>query len=160
MSSPHAMLENGEGAPSFRPLKLMTPYLWPAGRADLKARVIFSVVFLVLAKIATVSIPYFFGCAVDDLSGNRLAIAIAAPRLADRGLWHRPRHDAGLRPIARRHLCQGRTITPMRQVAVETFRHMHTLSLRFHLERKTGGLSRVIQRGTTGIDTLLSFAIF
>jgi len=69
------------------------------------------------------------------------------------------RRNAVLRAIARRSVRQS-AVHALREVGVAAFAHVHTLSLRFHLERKTGGLSRVIERGTKGIDTLLSFATF
>jgi ABC-type transport system involved in Fe-S cluster assembly fused permease/ATPase subunit len=152
-------VEEGSGAPSFRPLWRLMPYLWPKGRPDLKARVFVSLAFLILATAATAISPYFFRWAVDALGGNHAAQTLAAvlsfiagyvisrilmqafAQLRD-GVFAKVQYHA------------------MREVAVETFAHVHTLSLRFHLERKTGGLSRVIDRGTKGIDTILSFALF
>ena len=145
--------------PSSRPLQELMPYLWPQGRSDLKARVLASLVLMVIAKIATVSVPLFFGAAVDRLSKNPTAVAILIPvalivsygaaRMLMQGFaqWR----DAIFAKVAAHAL---------RQIAVETFHHMHALSLRFHLERRTGGLSRVIDRGTKAIDRLMSLAIF
>ena len=115
-------VEEGSGAPSFRPLWALMPYLWPKGRPDLKARVFLSLLFMSLGIAATAVSQDFLGYAVDEFAKVQ---------------YH-----------------------AMREVAVETFTHIHTLSLRFHLERKTGGLSRVIERGTRGIDNILSFALF
>jgi ATP-binding cassette, subfamily B, heavy metal transporter len=152
-------VEEGSGAPSFRPLWRLMPYLWPKGRPDLKARVILSIGFLILAIAATTVSQQFLGAAVDEFGTTparaSLAIVIALvsayalsrilmqtfAQLRD-GVFARVQYHA------------------MRIVAVETFAHVHTLSMRFHLDRKTGGLSRVIERGTKGIDTLLSFALF
>jgi ATP-binding cassette, subfamily B, heavy metal transporter len=152
-------VEEGDGAPSFRPLWTLMPYLWPKGRADLRARVLVSIVFLILATGFTSVSPLIFGWAVDQLRPTPANIAIGAvlsliaayvisrimmqtfAQLRD-GIFAKVQYHA------------------MREVAVETFAHVHTLSLRFHLERKTGGLSRIIERGIKGIDTLLSFALF
>src|SRR5579863_4209954 len=157
--APRSAVEEGDGAPSFRPLWRLMPYLWPKDRPDLRARVLVSIVFLVLATGFTSVSPLIFGWAVDRLRPTPTNIAIgsvlsliaayvisrimmqAFAQLRD-GIFAKVQYHA------------------MREVAVETFAHVHTLSLRFHLERKTGGLSRVIERGIKGIDTLLSFALF
>jgi ATP-binding cassette subfamily B protein len=154
-----SVVEEGDGAPSFRPLWMLMPYLWPKGQRELKLRVIASVVFLVLATSATSISPLFWGWAVDVLAKKPAGIVLGAAlswivaytvsrilmqafaQLRD-GVFAKVQYHA------------------MREVAVSTFAHVHTLSLRFHLERKTGGLSRVIERGTKGIDTMLSFALF
>ena len=151
------LTEEGDGAPSFRPLYMLLPYLWPPGRTDLKARVAISLVCMVFAKIATVLVPYLFGRIVDSLNGPMKAVAaglalIAAYTLARILMQTFAQLRDGVFAKVAYHA--------LRQVGVSTFAHVHTLSLRFHLERKTGGLSRVIDRGTKGIDTLLGFAIF
>lgn len=155
-----SLLEEGEGVPTLRPLWALLPYLWPKGRTDLKVRVIASLACLLLAVAATGAYPLFMGLATNRLAVQPRAniilwIAIvwivsyafgrimmqAMAQLRD-GIFAKVQYHA------------------MREVGVKTFAHLHSLSLRFHLERKTGGLSRVIERGTKGIDTLLSFAIF
>ena len=153
-------LRKGDGAPpSVAPLLSLMPYLWPDGRRDLKMRVLISVVFLVLAKVVTVTVPFFFGRAVDLLDEDALALAIAVPVALV--------VSYGVARVLMQAFAQIRDAVfaevayhAMRQVAVETFHHMHALSLRFHLERHTGGLSRVIDRGTKAIDRLLTLAIF
>jgi ATP-binding cassette subfamily B protein len=153
------IVEDGDGAPSFRPLWMLMPYLWPKGQRELRIRVVISVLFLILATAATSWSPLFYGYAIDRLAKTPAQIAIGAvlsliaaytvsrilmqalAQLRD-GIFAKVQYHA------------------MREVAVSTFAHVHTLSLRFHLERKTGGLSRVIERGTKGIDTMLSFALF
>src|SRR5581483_6534195 len=157
--APRSAVEEGDGGPSFRPLWKLMPYLWPKGRPDLRARVVVSILFLILATTFTSIYPLFLGCPVNPLNPTPANIAIgtvlslvvayaisrilmqAFAQLRD-GVFAQVQYHA------------------MREVAVETFAHVHTLSLRFHLERKTGGLSRIIERGTRGIDTLLSFALF
>src|ERR1700759_942455 len=155
---PHPV-EEGSGAPSFRPLWRLMPYLWPKGRPDLRARVVFSIFFLMLGIIATTVSQQFLGAAVDafgttpQTAGLWVVVALVAAYAMSRVLMQafaqlRDGVFAKVQYLA------------MREVAVQTFAHVHTLSMRFHLERKTGGLSRVIERGTKGIDTFLSFALF
>jgi ATP-binding cassette subfamily B protein len=152
-------VEEGSGAPSFRPLWRLMPYLWPKGRPDLRARVVVSVLFLILATGFTSISPLIYGWTVDRLKPTPVNIAlgtvmslIAAYVVSRILLQAFAQLRDGVFAKVQYHA--------MREVAVETFAHVHTLSMRFHLERKTGGLSRVIERGTKGIDTLLSFALF
>ena len=151
------LTEEGDGVPSFRPLTMLLPYLWPKGRFDLKARVAASLVCMVLAKVATVLVPYLFGRIVDSLNGP---LKVAAVALALIAVYTLARIMMQAFAQLRDGVFAKVAYHALRQVGVSTFAHVHTLSLRFHLERKTGGLSRVIDRGTKGIDTLLGFAIF
>ncbi|HEU4548324.1 MAG TPA: ABC transporter ATP-binding protein/permease, partial [Rhizomicrobium sp.] len=153
------MTEQGGDAPSFRPLWRLMPYLWPKGRPDLKARVVLSIVFLMLAIGATTVSQQFLGAAVDafgttpERASLMVVIALVATYAMSRVLMQAfAQLRDGVFAKVQYHA--------MREVAVETFAHVHTLSLRFHLERKTGGLSRIIERGTRGIDNILSFALF
>ena len=150
---------SSSGMPSIEPLLALTPYLWPEGRPDLRMRVVVSIIFLVLAPIVTVIAPYFFGMAVDRLQGRPEDIALAVPiaLILSYGIARiMMQLFAQLRDAVFAEVCY----YALRQVAVQTFHHMHALSLRFHLERRTGGLSRVIDRGTKAIDRLLTLAIF
>src|ERR1700761_1651486 len=154
---PHPVEEGG--APSFRPLWRLMPYLWPKGRPDLRFRVMVSILFLILATGFTSVSPLIYGWAVDQLKPTPANIAIgtvlsliAAYMMSRILLQAFAQLRDGVFAKVQYHA--------MREVAVETFAHIHTLSMRFHLERKTGGLSRVIERGTKSIDTLLSFALF
>jgi ATP-binding cassette subfamily B protein len=161
------LTEEGDGAPSFRPLWAIMPYLWPKGQFELRVRVCVSIVFLLLATAVTSYSPLFFGQAVDALTATKAVggKAVIVPIMLGYAL-----SMIGAYTISRifmQALAQLRDgvfakvqYHAMREVAVSTFAHVHRLSLRFHLERKTGGLSRVIERGTKGIDTLLSFALF
>jgi ATP-binding cassette, subfamily B, heavy metal transporter len=139
-------------------LRSLAPHLWPRGRADLKARVAMALVFLAAAKIATVYIPVFMKDAVDALSPeNKALIALPLAAILAYGLARilslgfGELRDAVFAKVAQRAI---------RTVALATFRHLHALSLRFHLDRQTGGLSRAIERGTKGIDFLLSYVLF
>jgi ATP-binding cassette subfamily B protein len=152
-------VEDGDGAPSFRPLYMLLPYLWPKGRMDLRVRVVASLVCLVLAIVATTLSPLFFASATDALAKTPAEIALAVA-LSLIGAYVVSRILMQVFAQLRDGIFARVQYHAMRHVGVSTFAHVHTLSLRFHLERKTGGLSRVIERGTKGIDTLLSFAIF
>ena len=155
---PHPV-EEGSGAPSFRPLWRLMPYLWPKGRPDLRARVVLSILFLMVGIIATTVSQQFLGAAVDAFGTTPqtaalwVVIALVAAYAMSRVLMQAfAQLRDGVFAKVQYHA--------MREVAVETFAHVHTLSMRFHLERKTGGLSRIIERGTRGIDNILSFALF
>jgi ABC-type transport system involved in Fe-S cluster assembly fused permease/ATPase subunit len=152
-------VEEGDGAPSLRPLWTLLPYLWPKGRPDLRARVVFALVCLVLAKLANATVPYLNGRLVDRLSHNATLtiVAIVGGLIVTQTIARIL--TSGVAQL-RDGVFAKVQFHALRQVGVSTFAHIHTLSLRFHLDRKTGGLSRVIERGTKGIDTLLSIAIF
>ncbi|MCF8470654.1 MAG: ABC transporter ATP-binding protein/permease [Parvibaculum sp.] len=144
----------------WRTLASMLPRLWPAGRRDLHVRVVAALVALVAAKAVTVFVPFLYKDAVDRLSPETVAeavvlvpvmliVAYGVGRMMMVAL-------AQLRDAVFAKVGQN----AVRELAIETFRHLHALSLRFHLERRTGGLSRVIERGTKGIDFLLRFSLF
>ena len=142
-------------------LRDMLPYLWPAGHPGLKARVVFAMVALVLSKVVTVATPYAFKHATDALTGQAGAAATAAMAVVFLVLAY------GVGRIMMVLLAQIRDAVfarvsqrAVRELAVRTFRHLHALSLKFHLERRTGGLSRIVSRGTMGIDTVLRFSLF
>ncbi len=142
-------------------LRDMLPYLWPEGHPGLKARVVFAMVALVLSKVVTVTAPYAFKHATDALTPGAGAAEIAAMAVVFFVLAY------GLGRIMMVVLAQIRDAVfarvsqrAVRELAVRTFRHLHALSLKFHLERRTGGLSRIVSRGTMGIDTVLRFSLF
>ncbi len=141
----------------FQTVSSLLPYLWPKGETGAHVRVVTAVVMLVLAKVATVYIPIVYSQAVDALSpkGHPLTIplslilAYALLRIASSGF-------AELRDAVFAAVQQ----STVRKVALQTFKHLHRLSLRFHLDRQTGGLSRSIERGTAGIENVLRLAVF
>jgi ATP-binding cassette, subfamily B, heavy metal transporter len=154
------IIEEGDGAPSLNPLWMLLPYLWPKGHPELKLRVAASVVCLVLAILATTAFPLFMGWITNQLTRKppeTIAVLTAASLI---GGYVLARILMQTFAQLRDGIFAKVQYHALREVGVSTFAHVHTLSLRFHLERKTGGLSRVIERGTKGIDTLLSFAIF
>ncbi len=151
-------VEEGSGAPSLRPLWTLLPYLWPKDPA-LRWRVFASIACLVLAIAATALFPIFMGQVTNELAKTPAQIVLSTT-LGLVGAYVLARILMQTFAQLRDGVFAKVQYAAMRQVGVQTFSHVHTLSLRFHLERKTGGLSRVIERGTKGIDTLLSFALF
>jgi len=142
-------------------LKDLLPFLWPEGRPDLKARVAVAMVALLASKIVTVATPYAFKYATDALTASggvaAAALAVAFFMVLAYGLGRilmvalAQFRDAIFAKVGQR---------AVRELSIRTFRHLHTLSLKFHLERRTGGLSRIVSRGTAGIDTVLRFSLF
>src|SRR5579875_2783382 len=137
------------GRSGLQTIASLLPYLWPRGDWGARLRVVAAVIFLVLAKVATVYVPIVYSRAVDALAPKggsvatvpiALIIAYGLLRIGSAGFGEL--RDAVFASV------QQRTV---RKVALQTFRHLHALSLRFHLDRQTGGLSRAIERGTTGI---------
>jgi len=144
----------------WRTLAALLPHLWPKGDWDIRVRVILALAVLVIAKGVTVYAPFFYKDAVDALTATdpRLGvIAVPVFMVAAYGVARilmialAQLRDAFFAKVGQR---------AVRTVGLQTFRHLHALSLRFHLERRTGGLSRVIERGTKGIDFLLRFSLF
>ena len=143
------------------------PYIWPTDRADLKLRVLSALVMLLIAKLATIAVPFTFKWAIDALAGHASAPVAASDWLT----WALAAPVAmtiaygGMR-IVMASLTQLRdglfakvAMHAVRRLAFRTFVHMHELSLRFHLERKTGGLTRVLERGRNAIETIVRMVI-
>lgn len=152
-----------EAGNPWQTIRNLWPYMWPQDRADLKMRVVWASVILVVAKIVLMFVPYFFKWTTDALNGKMdasgllpafmlsavmLVLAYNVARIVQWGLnqWR----DALFASVGQ---------YAVRRLAYKTFVHMHQLSLRFHLERKTGGLSRIIERGTKGIETIVRYTI-
>ncbi len=139
-------------------LRHLLPYLWPRDRPDLRRRVVLALVFLVIAKAANVTVPLLLRSAVDSLgvtAGGIVVVPLAL--LAAYGLARLMALGFGeLRDAIFVKVAQH----AIRQVALATFRRLHALSLRFHLERQTGALSRAIDRGVKGVEFLLFFVLF
>ena len=149
---------------TFSAIQALWPYIWPANRRDLKVRVALALAVLVLAKVVTVLVPYLFKWATDALTGAQsgttlttlalvtvpvaLVIAYGVGRVMMVGF--NQLRDALFAKVGQH---------AVRQLAYKTFVHMHELSLRFHLQRRTGGLSRIIERGTKGIEIIVRFTI-
>ena len=156
-----------EDASLFSTMVHLWPYIWPGDRFDLKMRVMWSVVLLLIAKVATLATPFTFKWAVDALNGtgsapvqasNWMLWLVASPLMMTASY--------GLVRVLMAVITQWRdgifakvAMHAVRQLAYKTFVHMHELSLRFHLERKTGGLTRVLERGRNGIETIVRMVI-
>ena len=145
----------------IKTFKLLLPYLWPEKRKDLKTRVSFAVVALVLAKIASVSTPLVLGSAVNSLtelsSGINLFMLIPIALVIGYGVT---KVIAFTFVEIRDALFSKVSQHSIRQISLTMFQHLHNLSLQFHLNRQTGGLAKYIDRGTKGIDFLLRYVLF
>jgi ATP-binding cassette subfamily B protein len=154
-------LKRAERKSAIRTMRRVAPYLWPDGEAWVKRRVVLSLLALVLAKVISVSTPFFYKAAVDGLNGRfggegwllglgaiGLTVAYGLARLGSVG-FNELRDSVFVR-VGQRAL---------RKLALETFTHIHALSLRYHITRKTGGLSRIIERGVKGVEFLLRFML-
>ncbi|PWR18593.1 ABCB family ABC transporter ATP-binding protein/permease [Zavarzinia aquatilis] len=141
----------------WQTIRLFLPYLWPADRRDLRLRVLYALGFLVLAKIANVIVPYFYKAAVDALSVKATVVTVPILMIIAYGLARvGSQAFAELRDSVFSKVAQ----FAVRRLGLTTFEHLHRLSMRFHLDRRTGGLNRVIERGTKGIELVLRFALF
>ncbi len=149
-------------ASGIRTMRRVAPYLWPEGQTWVKRRVVLALVALVLGKVISILIPFLYKGAVDSLAGEErgdgmllaigaigVTVAYGVARLSSVGFGEL--RDAIFVRVGQRAL---------RQLALETFTHIHALSLRYHITRKTGGLSRIIERGVKGVDFLLRFMLF
>jgi ATP-binding cassette subfamily B protein len=143
-------------------IRKVAPYLWPPGETWVKRRVVLALVALVVAKLVAVATPFFYKAAVDSLSGEGeaaawmlaagaigLTVAYGGARMLNVGFQQ-------LRDVIFARVGQ----RALRRLALRTFRHIHALSLRYHITRKTGGLSRIIERGVKGVEFLLRFLLF
>ncbi len=161
---------SARGGSLFRTLLNLWPYIWPSDRHDLKNRVVVAMVLLLFAKLATIAVPFTFKWATDALAGQGsapagnsfldswLTWAIAAPIAMTIAYGGMRILMAALTQL-RDGLFAKVAMHAVRRLAILTFEHMHLLSLRFHLERKTGGLTRVLERGRNGIETIVRMVI-
>ncbi len=156
----------GQGA-LLRTIVHLWPYIWPSDRRDLKLRVLGAMVLLLAAKLATVAVPFTFKWATDALAGagsapigasDWLLWALAAPIAMTIAYGGMRILMAALTQL-RDGLFAKVAMHAVRRLAYRTFVHMHDLSLRFHLERKTGGLTRVLERGRNAIETIVRMVI-
>jgi ATP-binding cassette subfamily B protein len=135
----------------WRTARLLLPYLW-----EFKGRVIVALIFLTTAKLANVGVPLILKEIIDGLDATRALVLPFALLVAYGVLRLSTTLFAELRDVVFVRVTQ----RAIRRVALTVFRHLHSLSLRFHLERQTGGVARDIERGTRGIGTLLSYMLF
>ncbi|MCH2631545.1 MAG: ABC transporter ATP-binding protein/permease [Nisaea sp.] len=146
------------GREDWATIQTLLPFLWPKNELGVKARVLTALLCLGISKLATVLVPVFYKEAVDLISADQdflfssliwILVAYGTVRVAQQAF-------AELREFFFARVGQ----RAIRKVALKTFRHLHSLSLRFHLDRQTGGLSRAIERGIKGIEFLLNFMLF
>ena len=142
----------------LKSIRAILPYIWPKDAWSLRARVLLALVLLVLAKVANVTVPMFYKHAVDALNEPKaellavpIALLVAYGVLRVLSDAFGELRDAVFTRVAQRAI---------RLAGLKTFRHLHALSLRFHLDRKTGGVARAVERGTKGIEFLLRFMLF
>jgi ABC-type multidrug transport system fused ATPase/permease subunit len=157
--SPDPRLENVERRSALRTIRKVAPYLWPDDMPWVKKRVIWAMFALVLSKVVSVYTPIIYRDAVDALAADGvsnlalgavgLTVAYGIARLMNVGFQQL--RDAIFARVAQRAL---------RMLALQTFEHIHRLSMRYHITRKTGGLSRIIERGVKGVEFLLRFLLF
>ena len=145
-------------------LRELVPYIWPASRPDLRMRVVFALIALIIAKAITLLVPIAYKAMVDLLTGEATGKEITAVGLAASPVFLIVAYGVGrvmmvvfgqFRDVWFTAVAQN----AVRKLANRTFSHLHALSLRFHLERRTGGLNRVIERGVTGVDTIVRMAV-
>jgi ATP-binding cassette subfamily B protein len=158
-----AEIANIERAQAWRTILRVGPYLWPRDNRGVKVRVVAALSLLVVAKVISVGMPFLYKAAVDTLSGEGtadaawtmgvgavgLTVAYGMARVMNVGFQEL--RDVVFARVAQRAL---------RMLALETFQHIHRLSMRFHITRKMGGLSRIIERGVKGVAFLLRFMLF
>ena len=156
-----ANLKSGQ---AMNVIKSVLPYLWPKSRKDIQFRVVLAMLALILGEILGLLAPYFYGVSVDALApgadedqtifmltAGALGMVVAYGVMRILSVGFSQLRDVIFAQVGQRAL---------RQLALETFRHMHRLSLRYHITRKTGGLSRVMERGVKGVEFLLRFMLF
>ena len=158
-NTPNYASEHSETKAALRTVRRVLPFIWPARNFDLRARVVLALLALVATKFVAILSPILQAWAVDDLAGSGapefalgaigLTIAYGMARIATNGFQQI--RDALFAKVAQRAL---------RRLALETFKHIHQLSMRYHITRKTGGLSRIIERGVKGVEFLLRYLVF
>ena len=152
-------LNQEEKRSALRTIRRVGPYLWPRDNSAVKTRLIVSMLLLVLAKLISAGTPFLYGYTVDSLvspdaslfviGAIGLIVAYGLARVLSNGFQQL--RDVVFAPVAQRAL---------RSSALETFQHIHNLSMRYHITRRTGGLSRIIERGVKGVEFLLRYLVF
>ena len=152
-------LNQEEKRSALRTIRRVGPYLWPRDNSAVKTRLIVSMLLLVLAKLISAGTPFLYGYTVDSLvspdasllviGAIGLIVAYGLARVLSNGFQQL--RDVVFSPVAQRAL---------RSLALETFQHIHNLSMRYHITRRTGGLSRIIERGVKGVEFLLRYLVF
>jgi ATP-binding cassette subfamily B protein len=150
----------GDGGSLTGTIRRLWPYIWPNDRVDLKLRILLAVALMLASKAVTVATPYALKWATDALTPNAFHLPAALPgaltgAIALTALYGMMRILMALTQQGRDALFAAVAMNAVRRLAIEVFVHLHRLSLRFHLERKTGGLTRVLERGRNAIETII-----
>lgn len=160
-AAPKPSVSADEGS-LFSTVRHLWSYMWPADRADLRLRVVLAIGALLVSKVATTLIPFAYKGIIDSLDGSgpngAVILGLAVPIVLVIAYVLGNIIDAGFQQL-RDVLFASVGQHAVRKLALQTFHHLHRLSLRFHLARRTGGLSRVIERGTKGIETIVRFTM-
>jgi ATP-binding cassette subfamily B protein len=146
--------DSGKG---FQTLLRFLPMLWPRGETELKARVVGAVVLVLLARTATLGMPFAYKAVIDGMSGSAQAMGVVLALVA---AYATARFGGVLADNLRNALFEKVGQGAARRLSARVFRHIHNLSLRFHLERRTGSLTKIVERGTKSIDMMLYFLLF
>ena len=141
----------------FHTLARFLPMLWPKGEAELKARVVAAVVLVLAGKAATLVMPFAYKAVIDRMSGPAVAFGVVAMLVV---AYATARFAGVLADNLRNALFEKVGQDAARRLSGQVFRHIHDLSLRFHLERRTGSLTKIVERGTKSIDMMLYFILF
>jgi ATP-binding cassette subfamily B protein len=152
-----AAQQQEQKAAGFQTLIRFLPMLWPKGEAELKARVIAAVILVLAGKAVVLAMPFAYKAVIDRMSGPAVAFGIVAALVA---AYAAARFAGVLADNLRNALFEKVGQHAARRLAGQVFRHIHDLSLRFHLERRTGSLTKIVERGTKSIDMMLYFLLF
>jgi ATP-binding cassette subfamily B protein len=155
MATAHGTQKKSKGG--FRALWRFLPMLWPKGELELKLRVVGAMVLVLAGKAAVLLMPFAYKAVVDGMSAHRQAFGVVAMLVVG---YAAARFAGVLSDNLRNAIFEKVGQHAARQLAANVFRHIHDLSLRFHLERRTGSLSKVVERGTKSIDMMLYFLLF
>ena len=156
--SPESHTDPVKHETGFAPLRRFLPYLWPAGETALKARVVAALLLVLVAKAVTLSTGFAYKAAIDRMApGMEPAVALAVALIV---AYAGARFAGVLFDNIRNAIFERVGQDAARRLAETVFRHIHALSLRFHLERRTGSLTKIVERGTKSIDMMLYFLLF
>ena len=146
-----------KGGAGWRTLVRFLPMLWPKGEVELKARVVAAVVLVLAGKAATLVMPFAYKAVIDRMSGPAVGFGVVAMLVVAYAV---ARFAGVLADNLRNALFEKVGQDAARRLSGQVFRHIHDLSLRFHLERRTGSLTKIVERGTKSIDMMLYFLLF
>ena len=157
MAAAGAQQQMGKRSAGFAALWRFLPMLWPKGQLELKLRVVAAMALVLAGKAAVLLMPFAYKAVIDRMSNHQTAFAIVAGLV---GAYATARFAGVLSDNLRNALFEKVGQDAARRLAGTVFRHVHDLSLRFHLERRTGSLTKIVERGTKSIDMMLYFLLF